>query len=179
LQRRGPEQCAAWPVPGTIQLSGLKSPARDCFIKEPFSFAVMIWTVHSVLFGRRSIHLWPAPEAYVDLTRSRRQRFSVRVRGGCRGVHAVQADHEQVHVDVARSMGAAASMLAAKARTFTIRRARSPTPSDLAHGSRRLASRFRELAAVRSVDAVSAASRPMGPLRHGKETGSRTGTLRV
>jgi hypothetical protein len=61
----------------------IEIPARDGFVQEPFSFAVVIWTVHSVLFGRRSIHPWPAPEAYADLTRSRRQRFRVRVRGGC------------------------------------------------------------------------------------------------
>jgi hypothetical protein len=52
-------------------------------------------------------------------------------------------------------------------------------PPDSAHGSRRLASRFRELAAVRSVDAVNPASRPTDPPRHGRGTGSRTGMLRI
>ena len=71
---------------GSVQLrqfqapfsSRVEIPARDGFVQEPFSFAVVIWTVHSVLFGRRSSHPWPGPEAYVDLTRSRRHRFSVR-----------------------------------------------------------------------------------------------------
>ena len=39
--------------------SRVEVPARDGFVQEPFSFAVVIWTVHSVLFGRRSIHPWP------------------------------------------------------------------------------------------------------------------------
>jgi len=56
---------------------GLKSPRAVA----PFSFAVVIRTVHSVLFSHRSSHPGPGPRAYVDLTRSSRQRFSVRVRG--------------------------------------------------------------------------------------------------
>jgi hypothetical protein len=68
--------------------SRVEIPARDGFVQEPLSFAVVIWTVHSVLFGRRSIHPWPGPEAYVDLTRSRRQRFSVRVPGSCHGLRS-------------------------------------------------------------------------------------------
>jgi hypothetical protein len=81
---------------GGVQLGQFQAPfscrveilARDGFLKEPFSFAVVIWTVHSVLFGRRSIHPWPGPEAYVDLTHSRRQRFSVRAPGGCHGLRS-------------------------------------------------------------------------------------------
>jgi hypothetical protein len=29
--------------------SGVEVPARDGFVQEPFSFALVIWTVHSVL----------------------------------------------------------------------------------------------------------------------------------
>jgi hypothetical protein len=59
---------------------GLKSPAGDGFVQEPFSFAVVIWTVHSVLFGRSSGRPWSALQAYLDLTHSSRQRFSVWMR---------------------------------------------------------------------------------------------------
>ena len=68
--------------------SRVEVPASGGFVQEPFSFAVVIWTVHSVLFGRRPIHPWPPPEAYADLTRPRRQRFSVRAPGGCHGLRS-------------------------------------------------------------------------------------------
>ncbi len=55
---------------------------------------------------------------------------------------------------------------------------RHPRPIPF-HESRRLASTFRDVAADRSVDAVSPAIRPASPPRHGKGTGSRTGMLRV
>jgi hypothetical protein len=68
--------------------SGVEVPASDGFVQEPFSFAVVIRTVHSVLL--LVVGFVPGHRAYVDLTRCSRRRFSVRVRGRCHrpGSHA-------------------------------------------------------------------------------------------
>lgn len=61
--------------------SGVEVPAGDGFVQESFGFAVVIWTVHSVLLV--FVGFVPGYQAYVDLTRVGRLRFSVRVGGRC------------------------------------------------------------------------------------------------
>jgi hypothetical protein len=57
--------------------SRVEVPAIDGFVQEPFSFAVMIRSVHSVLFGRRLLRPGRRPEAYIGLTPPGGQRFTV------------------------------------------------------------------------------------------------------